>query len=156
MATKVMTGARALVYVDDELVGIFDSCSYGTNVGVEPIFLLGRYGADEITPTSYEAVNVDCSGFRVVGAGVHTLPKMPKVQDLLNLNGVVLSVRDRQSGDLIMNVIGCVPYRYGTGHQAKATTRINMSYLGLRLEEEQQGGGALEGQDESPDSSSLP
>jgi hypothetical protein len=154
---KVFTGARAKVYVDDVLVGVFDSCSYAVNVGAEPIHILGRYSPAEITPTSYEAVTVNCSGFRVIGNGGHVLPKVPKLQDLLQLEYVKLDLLDRQ-GDTaegggnsdnrpVMTVENCVPINYSTGANAKATSRIQVTYLGTHAYDEsgdQNEGGAVE------------
>lgn len=136
MATKVMTGARAKVYIDNQLVGIFETCSYNVNIGTEPIHLLGRFSPDEITPTSYEAVTLSCSGFRVIGAGVHTLPKFPKLQDLLNLEAVTIAVVDRQSRAVILTALGCVPNSYNGNHNARATSRVTINYTGLRLSDE--------------------
>lgn len=130
---KTMVGARAKVYVDNVLVGIFDSCDYSVNVGTEAIHLLGRYSAAEITPTSYEAVSLNCSGFRLIGNGGHILPKMPKLQDLLQLESVTIAVTDRQGksdAPPILVAQNCVPTSYGTGYSAKATSRIRISYMG--------------------------
>lgn len=137
MAAKVFVGARAKVFVDNVLVGIFDSVDYSVNVGAEPIHLLGRYGPAEITPTSYEAVSLNCSGFRLIGNGGHILPKMPKLQDLLNLESVTLSVSDRQKPDVpILVAQNCIPVSYSTGYSAKATSRIRVSYLGTKASDE--------------------
>jgi len=133
---KTLTGPRAVVSVDNQVVGLFESCSYGVNIGTEPIHILGRFGADEIAPTSYEAVTINCSGFRVVGQGVHILPKMPKLQDLLNLGPVTISIRDRQTGELIMTATGCIPNSYSTGVNARATSRISITYVGLKVTDE--------------------
>ena len=137
---KVFTGARAKVYVDNVLVGIFDSCTYAVNIGAEAIHILGRYSAAEITQTSYEAVTVNCSGFRIIGNGGHVLPKVPKLQDLLNLETVTLAMVDRQETDpkkaLIMNVQNCIPISYNTGANAKATSRVQISYLGTHAADE--------------------
>lgn len=146
MATKVMVGARAKVYVDNQLVGIFESCNYNTNIGVEAIHLLGRYSPDEITPTSYEAITLACSGFRVIGAGVHTLPKFPKLQDILSLEAVTISVEDRQTNQTILTAIGCVGTSMNGNHNARATSRVTVNYTGLRLSDEagaQDEGGAV-------------
>lgn len=134
--SKVLTGGRAVISIDNQVIGVFESCTYGANIGVEPIHILGRFGPAEITPTSYEAVTVNCAGFRVIGSGVHTLPKFPKLQDLLNLGAVTISIRDRQTGELIMTAIGCVPTSYNTGPNARATTRISVTYTGLKLSDE--------------------
>lgn len=137
MAAKVMVGGRAKVFVDNVLVGIFDSVDYSVNVGAEPIHLLGRYSPAEITPTSYEAVSLNCSGFRLIGNGGHILPKMPKLQDLLNLESVTLSVSDRQNPDTpILTAKNCVPVSYSTGYSAKSTSRIRVSYLGTVANDE--------------------
>jgi hypothetical protein len=136
MPSKVMVGARAKVYVDNQLVGIFESCTWNTSVGVEPIHLLGRFGPDEITPTSYEAVTLNCSGFRVVGFGAHTLPKFPKVQDLLTLEGVTIAVVDRQTGQSILTAIGCVGTTHSGGYNARAASRVQINYTGLRISDE--------------------
>lgn len=133
---KTFSGARAKISVDGVLVGMFDSVSYGSNVGAEPIHTLGKFGPQEIVPTSYEAVQVQCSGFRIIGQGANVLPKMPKLNDLLNLNTVTISITDRQTGQTIMTVIGCVPTSYSTGHNAKAISKLNITYMGTKLEEE--------------------
>jgi len=146
---KTFTGARAKVYVDNVLVGMFDSCTYSVNIGSEAIHTLGRYSPQEITQTSYEAVTVNCSGFRLIGNGGHILPKVPKLQDLLDLEGVTLSMVDRQSdanAEPIMTVVNCLPVNYSTGANAKATSRIQVTYIGTHASDEsgaQDEGGAV-------------
>jgi hypothetical protein len=136
MPSQVLTGARAKIYVNNQLVGIYETCTYNMNIGTEPIHLLGRYSAAEITPTSYEAVTISCSGFRIVGQGPHVLPAVPKLQDLLTLEAVTLAIVDRQSGDTILTAIGCVPNSYNGNHNARATSRITINYTGLVLSDE--------------------
>jgi hypothetical protein len=136
MPTKTMTGGRAVLSVDNQVVGIFESCTYGANVTVEPIHILGRFGPAEITQTAYEAVAINCNGFRVIGQGAHVLPKFPKLQDLLNLGRVTISIRDRQTGELIMTAIGCVPTSYNTGVNARQTSRVSVTYTGLKVTDE--------------------
>lgn len=136
---KVFTGARAVVSIDNVIVGVFDSCTYAINIGAEPIHILGRFSPAEIAQTSYEAVTVNCSGFRVIGNGGHVLPKVPKLQDLLALEGITLSMSDRQgeAGDEpILTVHNCVPINYSTGANAKATSRIQVTYLGTHAADE--------------------
>ena len=147
---KTMTGARAIVKVDDVVVGVFDSCQYGANIGTEPIHILGRYSPDEISITSYEAVQVSCSGFRIIDQGVHVLPAAPKLQDLLQFERVQLEIEDRQTGSNIMIVKNCVPSNWGEGQQAKGTTRFNISYIGTVLSDES------DDQDETDGATALP
>jgi len=150
MVQKTMTGARAKVRVDGEVVGIFETCQYGANIGTEAIHLLGRYSPDEISITSYEAVQVACSGFRVIGQGVHVLPKAPKVQDLLQFETVQLEVEDRQTEQPVAIIKNCVPSSWGEAQQAKGTTRINITYIGTILSDEDGD------QDESNGATTLP
>ena len=148
--SKVVTGARAKVYVDNQLVGIFESCTVSNTTGVEANHLLGRYSPDEIAITSKEAVNVSCSGFRVVGNGKHVLPKVPKIQDLLAFEPFTMTVVDRQTGETMETILGCVPTTDNTNYNAKATSRVNINYMGIRASDES---GA---QDESGGAVSLP
>jgi len=134
--SKVLTGARAKIFVNNNLVGIYETCTYNMNIGTEPIHVLGRYSPAEITQTSYEAVTISCSGFRIVGQGPHVLPAVPKLQDLLQLEGVTIAVVDRQSGKTILTAIGCIANSYNGNHNARATSRVTISYTGLRISDE--------------------
>jgi hypothetical protein len=135
MPAKTITGARALVYVNNKLVGIFESCTVANTTSTEAIHLLGRYTPAEIAITAKEAVNVTCSGFRVAGNGKTVLPAMPKVQDLLNFEPFTIAVVDRQSAGPnpvpLETIIGCVPTSDNTNYNAKATSRVNISYIGI-------------------------
>ena len=139
--SKVLTGARAILSITAadgtvEDIGMFSSCSYGANIGLEPIHILGRFGPAEITQTSYEAINVSCNGFRVIGKGVHKLGKFPTLDQLLLLEGITISIRDRQNNSSIMVVSDCKPQSYSTGVNAKATSQISITYVGLKLADE--------------------
>ena len=132
MASKTLTGNRAKVYVDGALVGIFDSCNYSTSLGTEGIFILGATSAREIAITSQELISLNCSGFRVVGSGVHILPKYPKLGDLLNFTGVTITVVDRATGVQVLTALNCVPNNTSENYNAKAVSKINVSYTGIR------------------------
>lgn len=136
MAQKTMNGARAKVRVNGNIVGVFDSVQYGGNIGAEAVHLLGRYSPDEIAVTSYEAIQVSCSGFRLIDQGVHVLPAAPKLQDLLSLERIQIEVEDRQTGQNIAIVKNCVATSWGEAQQAKATTRFNITYMGTVLSDE--------------------
>ena len=129
-----VTGARALVYVNNKLVGIFESCTVANTLSTEAIHLLGRYTPAEIAITAKEAVNVTCSGFRVAGNGINVLPAVPLVQDLLTFEPFTIAVVDRQSSGAnpvpLETIQGVVPTTDNTNYNAKATSRVNISYLG--------------------------
>lgn len=148
--SKVVTGARAKVYIDNVLVGIFESCTISNATGLEAIHLLGRFTPDEIAITSKEAVNIACSGFRVVGQGKHVLPKVPKIQDLIGFEPFTMTIVDRQTGATMETILGVVPSTDNTNYNAKATSRVNINYMGIRASDES---GA---QDEGTGAVSLP
>lgn len=148
--SKVMGGARAKCYIDNVLVGIFESVNVSNSTGLEEIHIIGRYTPDEITITHKNGVNISCSGFRVVGQGKHVLPKVPKVQDLLGFQPFTMAIVDRQTGQTVETILGVTPASDNTNYNAKATSRVNINYMGIRASDES---GA---QDESAGAVSLP
>lgn len=138
MAAKTIVGGRTFVTVDGVTVGIFDSCTINEGLGIEDVHILGKYGPDEEVVTSYNAVTVSCTGFRVYGNGAKVLPQFPKVQDLLNLGVLTLTVQDRQNltGAPLATVINCVPENNSTNFNARATSKVSISYRGTLLTDE--------------------
>jgi hypothetical protein len=134
--STTMTGARAKVKVGPNYVGIFESCSYGAQIGTEPIHTLGRYSANEISITSYEAVQVQCSGFRLIDQGVHKIASAPLLQQLLEFESVQIEVYDRQTEKNIAIITNCVPSNWSEAQNAKGTTKINITYIGTVLSDE--------------------
>jgi len=125
-----LTGNRALCYVNGNLVGIFDSVNYTTAIGTDPIFILGASPAQEIAITSQEVINLNCSGFRVIGFGLTTLPAVPKLADLMGFEALTITIVDRQTGATVLTALGCVPNNYGTNFAAKTTSKVQVSYIG--------------------------
>jgi hypothetical protein len=136
MANLVKNGAEVKVFVDNELVGLYENVNWSSNIGTEAIYTLGRFGAHEINVTSHEPISVNCGGFRILDQGVHKLPKFPKLQDLLGLGRVTLTVTDRSSGKALFTVINAVANAYSGGFQAKATSRFQVTYTGTASFEE--------------------
>ena len=141
-ASKVITGGRSVVSLDNGsgpvVIGIFDSCTISESITSEDIHLLGRYSPDEITLTAYNAVTVQCSGFRVYGYGVKALGQFPTLNQLLGLGPVTLTVADRENptGAPMATVIGCLPDTNSNAFQSRATSKINITYKGLALTDE--------------------
>jgi hypothetical protein len=131
-----ITGGRGLLYLPDitgnlVLAGVFDTVSRNKGLSTEAIHTLGQYSAREIAITAYNEVTVNCSGFRVLNKGTTVLGKFPRLQDLLNYQGVIVKVVDRQSGDTLLVVTGCVPTADSENYSARATTKISISYTGI-------------------------
>lgn len=136
MSNKIINGALAVISVNSKVCGIFDSCNWSVNYGTEPAFICGRSSPAEIAVTSQEAVSIQCSGFRIIDQGVHLLPNAPRLQDLLNLQDITISVRDRTSGKNLVTVTGCKVSGYTGGVQSKALSRISINYIGLSVSDE--------------------
>jgi hypothetical protein len=131
-----ITGGRAQLYLPDltgnlVLAGVFDTVSRGKGLSTEAVHTLGQYSAREIAITAYNEVTVNCSGFRVLDKGTTVLGKFPRLQDLLNYQGVVIKVVDRQSGDTLLVVTGAVPNADNESYSARATTKTSISYTGI-------------------------
>ena len=133
---EIFNGAMAVIYVDSKPVGLFDSATYNVNHGAEPIFTCGRHSPHSISITSQEAVSVSCSGFRIIGNGAHVLPKAPKLQDLLNLEDITISIKDRTTGTNILIVKGCKVVGHSGGVQAKQISKVSVNYLGTAYNDE--------------------
>src|ERR1700676_1101114 len=114
-ASKVITGGRSVVSIDKgngpQVIGIFDSCTVNESITSEDIHILGKFSPDEITLTAYNAVTVQCTGFRVYGFGVKMLGAFPTLNSLLGLGPVTITVADRSNptGAPMATVVGCLP-----------------------------------------------
>jgi hypothetical protein len=147
--SKTIVGGRSVVSITDnagntQVIGIFESCQISESLSTEDVHILGRYSADEIVVTAYNTVQVNCSGFRVYGYGVKALGKFPKLNDLLGLGPVTITVADRENptGAPMATIIGCIPDNNSNSFNAKSTSRINLSYKGtLVTDESSQGDG---------------
>lgn len=150
--SKVVTGGRSVVSITDSsgnthVIGIFESASYNESISTEDIHLLGAYGPQELTVVSYNAVTVNCSGFRVYGHGAKILGKFPKINDLLTLGPIVITIADRQNptGAAMATIIGCLPETNSTSFSSKSTSRISISYKGVLVTDESSQGDAEAG-----------
>jgi hypothetical protein len=97
-----------------------------------------RYPPDEITLTAYNAVTVQCTGFRVYGFGVKMLGAFPTLNSLLGLGPVTITVADRENptGAPLATIIGCLPDTNSNSFQSRATSKINITYKGVALTDE--------------------
>src|ERR1019366_3376526 len=142
-ASKVITGGRTVVSITGPtggpvVIGIFDSCSVSESISSEDIHILGRYSPSEITLTSYNAVNVQCTGFRVYGFGVKALGQFPTLNQLLGLGSITLTVGDRENptGPALATIINCLPDTNSNSFQSRATSKVNISYKGTMMVDE--------------------
>ena len=141
-ASKVITGGRTVVSIQGStgspvVIGIFDSCTISESISSEDIHILGAYAPQEITLTSYNAVNVQCSGFRVYGFGVKLLGQFPTLAQLISLGTINITVMDRENTGIPMaTVINCLPDSNSNSFQSRATSKINITYKGTSVSDE--------------------
>jgi hypothetical protein len=141
LTAKTITGGRTIVSSDalgGAVVGIFDSITINEGLTLEDIHTLGKFGPQEIVATAYNAVTVNCSGFRVYGSGLKALGQFPTLQDLVNLGTLTLTVQDRQnpSGAPLQTIISCVPETNNVNYNARASSKVNITYRGTALTDE--------------------
>ena len=138
LAAKTITGGRAVVLSDGIPVGIFDSITINEGLTLEDIHTLGKFGPQEIVATAYNAVTVNCSGFRVYGSGVKALGQFPTLADLLSLGTITLAIQDRQNptGKPLATIVNCVPETNNVNFNARASSKVNLTYRGTALTDE--------------------
>lgn len=153
MQSKVMTGARAKVYVGTNPIGIFTNVSYGLQYDVQPIFILGRFGPDESVITGQDAVQINASGWRVIGAGPHAMEgaRVPRLQDLLFHEEMQITIVDRREDgtEAYTTVHRVRPVGYSTSISARGVQELSISFIGLSVTDES-------GPQNDPGASSLP
>lgn len=148
-SSKIMTGARALIYISGKPIGFFSSCDWGYATRVEPAYILGRYSVAELTYVDAEPVSVRCAGFRALSEnatsgnnGPHqTMPNgsglVPTLAQLINAPTVDIEIYDRADPNkLIMRVIDAKATGYTTSLRAREQETISIDFMGKRVSAE--------------------
>ena len=133
---KVMTGARAKVFVNGKPVGIFTNISWGLTFVAEPIFILGAYGPVESVYTAQDAVQISASGWRVIDHGPHKEPSVPTLSELLTHSYLDIYIEDRKTGKKITNFRQCRPTSYNTTLANRQPSEVSITFIGLRCDDE--------------------
>jgi hypothetical protein len=140
---KILTGARAKIYINGKLVGLFNNCTWQIRQGKEPAFILGRFNPAEITPTTQEAVALTLSGYRVVNSGPYAVANATLLQNLLTENDFSVEVTDRATKDdttgnelVIFKALGCRVQGWSSGVAARGVSDIRLDIIGLLGEDE--------------------
>jgi hypothetical protein len=143
--SKIMTGARALIYVGGKQIGFFSSCEWSYQLRVEPAYILGRYSVAELTYTDAEVVTVRCAGFRPFDGKENYGPHqtlsgasklVPTLADLAGADSVDIVIVDRQSNKAVMQVQEARCTGYNTSLRAREQQTISMDFMGKRVSAE--------------------
>lgn len=143
-ASKVMHGARAILWIGTTPVGIFNNVSYGVQYDISPVFLLGRTAAAELVYTGMEVVQVQASGFMVMQHGPFSVVDqatgsslVPKLQDILNYDDLVVSLHDRLATDPtasnIMTLTNVKPQGFTSSVGARGLQDVTVTFMGIHL-----------------------
>jgi hypothetical protein len=131
---KTVTGARAKLYINRRLAGIFTSVSYEVNYGVTPIYILGRYNAAELVYTDMDVITMSVSGFRVLGNGPFNIGSVPQLQDLLQHEDIDVQLIDRQETDPTKNLIATIlnvrPLGFSSASSSRGVQDLNVRLQG--------------------------
>ncbi len=142
--SKVMHGARAMLYIDGNPAGVFNQASWGVAYDASPVYILGRYSPAEIALTSQEPVSLTLSGWRVVsshandyaGPYAETGGKMSNLQDLLSAGDITVQILDRQTQQVILTVVNVRTTGYSTSVNSRGLQEMSVSMVGLTASDE--------------------
>ena len=159
-ASKVLHGARGVLWIGSTPAGIFNSVQFGVSYDCQPAFVLGRFSAAELVYTGMEVIGLTMSGFRVSGHGPFAVIDnqsgsrlVPRLQDLLNYEDITVSLHDRLEVDVnkpIMIVTSVKPVGFNSTMSARALSDLTVTMQGLHLTDEEGD------QNESAGASNLP
>ncbi|MDE1868302.1 MAG: hypothetical protein KGI08_11430 [Thaumarchaeota archaeon] len=154
---QVFHGARAKVYIEGALVGIFQDVTYSYDLQTEPAYILGRFSPSEIGYVAAAPVRIQATGWRVIGKGPHTTvggkKLVPTLDELLNHEDMTFVLHDRQNAgnnnERVQTVIGVRPEGYHGGVSNRQLSSMTLPFVGLRISDESGPN------DESADASTL-
>lgn len=150
---KVLHGARCVLLIEGNPVGVFTSVQYGVNYAHQPIYILGRSSASEIAMTGMDVVTVTAHGWRVMdhgpfaGSGGNGTAGgeigMPKLQDLLTKGTISVALVDRidgasgnNQGRVFMQVDQCRVVNFSSQMQARQAQDFSVTFVGLSYSDE--------------------
>jgi hypothetical protein len=151
---KVVSGARCKIgfipggnqqNAQPTWVGIYNNVNYGVRYDAVPAYILGRYSAASIDYVAAELVNVTCSGYRVVDHGPYKAGRLPKLQDLISQDFIVIAIMDRVTGKEIARFTNVLAIGFDTTIAAKQLEEMTLTYVGIYHDDEEtlsQGGTA--------------
>jgi len=134
--SPIFHGAKAKLYVNNQLVGIFTSCSWGSSYDVHTAHILGRHGVAQFTYTGHEAVRVNLTGFRVLGTGPYAIGAAPELKELMQHTGIQIRIIDRESDNDVVTVEDCYLTDFNTGVNARSISDVSMTLLGRTISDE--------------------
>lgn len=130
--TKTLTGARAIVQIKGQPVGIFNNIAYSNRTVREPIYTLGSFLPREICAISQDPVAVRLSGYRHIGKTPAQVAGATLIRDLLteDADGFTVQIIDRRTNTRIAVIEGCKVVDYSIGVSARSYVDLSINLLG--------------------------
>lgn len=148
---KIMTGARAVFKIGNEVVAFATNVGYRIAIPHAPINVLGRYSAARHEPLGYD-VTVNCGVLRFAAEGAKgNAPDrdsgsiQPRVQDIINKEDITIEIKDRKTDQTILLVGRARLTDRGGNMGARDLLTENWTFVGIVGENDD-----AEGQSESP------
>jgi hypothetical protein len=144
--TRVLTGARALVIHNGDVIGFCSGINASEEVMYEPVDTLDSLPTREHAPVGYR-VTLSAQVFRTVGhsVGVSTTDKpgslkeqqlFPRLEQILRLDGVELMIQDRNTGKTIALFTGVKAQSYNFSITARGIVGQNLQFVAIRMLDE--------------------
>jgi len=143
-----MSGARARFGIFDpqknsiDYKGIVSQVSYGVTYEYQAAAILGRFTVASIQHTAVDVVTINANGWRNFKHGPHVEMSLPKVQDLLLYEPIVLVLDDRAAEadgeqEFRFAVIhSVIPVAFAGGSVAKNLSEMSTTYVGILVDDE--------------------
>jgi hypothetical protein len=136
--SPIFHGAKAKVFVDNKLIGVFTSVQYSKAYGLHVAHILGRHSPAAMTYTHQEAISISMTGFRVIDAGPYRLGLVPELENLMKHPGVNIQVEDRTNPQNPKIVVRGVLYgtNFSTGVNARSISDVTVTGLMPMMDDE--------------------
>lgn len=138
MPSQVFHGARAKVFIQNKLVGTFSTITWGVSYNAQDVSILGAFATQEIMITGMNSIEMTASGYRVIDHGPFSDEiRMGKLQDLLTLDDIVVTIYDRLTEQAMATVVGVKVTGFQNTVAAKSMTEITLNMRGTVLSDEE-------------------
>jgi len=139
----VMHGARAILAIAGQPVGIFTNVSYQVQLDVAPVTILGSYAPVTTEYVGMEPVSVSATGWRVLDHGPHAVIGkngeriVPALAELISADELSITVYDRQDPTKkIADITNVRSQGFSSGVAARSLSELTVTFIGLIYSDE--------------------
>jgi len=134
---KVMHGARGIVSVGQQVVGIISDINYNITDDTQDAYILGRTGPAEIGYVAQEPITGTISGWRVIDQGAYASLGLPLLKDLLTAPYTHITLMDRNDNKRVIGHIEQVRLLgHSGGLSARQFSTVTIPFKGIKFSDE--------------------